>query len=350
MIRQNDCFAAAILKEGKEFVDNIFKTITYKETGIRHIERGKACEDSVFNYTAKDGVTSIALSDGAGSYKYAELGSKITSEVAAKFMAEKFDRLYELDKDTIVEYIQHEILVPINEAAAEKDEESIQFSATLLCVAIHPDGRYLVIHIGDGAIVGLNHDNECKVISIYEHDGPVNQTTFVTIPGTEAFAQKGKSDYATFVLMSDGPEDFLVNEQGASTRVRLMQQLAFFLEEEAMQRQFQSLTELLVSKGMDDDASFAIICDTRRVSDMLINLTPKFREMLFSLDQDLSDSKKKRSRQVLDIIAEAPNGITLKELTRKMHVHSPSVAKKKIEFLYSMGLIKKENGRIMISI
>lgn len=329
---------------------NIFKKIIYKETGIRHIKRNKNCEDNVFSYTAQDGVTSISLSDGAGSYKYAEIGSNITSQIAATFMANKFNRLYGLDEDTIADYVLHEVLIPIKEAALEKNEEVLQFSATLLCVAIHPDGRYLIVHIGDGAIVGLNNDNECEVISIYNHEGPVNQTTFVTVPNTDAFVKRGKDDYSAFVLMSDGPEELLVNELEANPRVRLMQQMAFFLDEEAMVRQLASLVKLLSDNGMDDDASFAIICNMKRLSNLLIGLTPQFRMMLFSLEKDLSENKKKRAFQILDIVSEAPNGISLFELTRKMHVHSKGIAKKKIAFLYEMNLIKQENGKIYISI
>lgn len=328
----------------------LFKKIIYKETGIGHIEHNKNCEDNVCSYTAKDGVASISLSDGAGSYRYAEIGSKITSEIAATFMADKFDRLYGLDSDTIADYVLHEVLIPLKDVAKEKNEELFQFSATLLCVATHPDGRYIVIHVGDGAIVGLRNDNECEVVSVYDHDGPANQTTFVTVPGTDFFVKKGNGDYVSFVLMSDGPEDFLVNELGASTRVRLMQQLAFFLDEDAMKRQLESLVKLLVNNGMDDDASFAIICDVKRVSDLLIGLSPEFRTMLFSLDKDLSENKKKRARQILDIVAEAPNGVTLHDLTRKIHVHSKGIAKKKIDFLCSMNLIKQENGKFYISI
>ena len=33
---------------------------------------------------------------------------------------------------------------------------------------------------------------------------------------------------SSVVLMSDGPEEFLVNELGANVRIRLMQQMAFF--------------------------------------------------------------------------------------------------------------------------
>lgn len=326
-----------------------FKSVIYKTVGVRHIERNKPCEDSVFNYSSKEGVISVSLSDGAGSYKYAAIGSDIVTRTSATFIAEKFNRLYELDSDTIAEYVLHEVLIPIKEAASSKNEEILQFSATLLCVAIHPDGRYIIIHVGDGAIVGLNTKNETEVISVYEHDGPANQTTFVTVPGTDAFVKKGIGGYASFVMMSDGPEDFLVNELGANPRVRLMQQLAFFLDEESMHRQLESLIKLLTDNGMNDDASFAMVCNMRELGELLLGLSPEFRKMLFSLDNDLSEAKRKRVKQVLDIISDAPNGVTLPELTRKMHVHSKGVAKKKIEFLYAMGIIRQENGRIVIS-
>lgn len=326
-----------------------FKSVIYKTAGVRHIERNKPCEDSVFSYSSKNGVLGVSLSDGAGSYKYASTGSDIVTKVSASFMADKFERLYELDNDTIAEYVLHEVLIPIKEVASSKNEEILQFSATLLCVAVHPDGRYIIMHVGDGAIVGLNIKNETEVISVYEHDGPVNQTAFVTVPGTDVFVKKGNGGYASFVMMSDGPEDFLVNEMGANPRVRLMQQLAFFLDEDAMQRQLESLVKLLINNGMDDDASFAMICDVRELSELLLGLSPEFRKMLFSLDNDLSEAKRKRVKQVLDNISSSPNGLTLLELTRKMHVHSKSVARKKIEFLYAMGIIKQENGRIFIS-
>lgn len=144
----------------------LFKTILYKETGSRHIERNKNCEDNVFRYISENGITSIALSDGAGSYKYAEKGSEITARMAATFMAKKFERLYGLDNETIADYVIREVLIPLGEEAEKQGEDIIEFSATLLCTAFHPDGRYLILHVGDGAIVGLNKNNECEVMRV----------------------------------------------------------------------------------------------------------------------------------------------------------------------------------------
>ena len=318
----------------------LFKTILYKETGSRHIERNKNCEDNVFRYISENGITSIALSDGAGSYKNAEKGSEITARMAATFMAKKFERLYGLDNETIADYVIREVLIPLGEEAEKQGEDIIEFSATLLCTAFHPDGRYLILHVGDGAIVGLNKNNECEVISIYEHDGPANQTTFVTVPDTQFFLKKGTSD---------GPEEFLVNELGANVRIRLMQQMAFFLSEADMENQISSLIRLLVNNGMGDDASFAVICNMKETGNVLSGLSPEFRRQLFDLQKDLSDKKMDNSKKLLAMIGSAPNGTTIGELTRNLHIHSKSITKKKLNHLLVMELIKQENGRIYIA-
>ena len=52
-----------------------FSTVMYRETGIKHLEKGKGCEDNVYTtYSADSGVKSISLSDGAGSYSNAAVG------------------------------------------------------------------------------------------------------------------------------------------------------------------------------------------------------------------------------------------------------------------------------------
>ena len=85
--------------------------------------------------------------------------------------------------------------------------------------------------------------------------------------------------------MSDGPEEFLVNELGANVRIRLMQQMAFFLSEADMENQISSLIRLLVNNGMGDDASFAVICNMKETGNVLSGLSPEFRRQLFDLQK-----------------------------------------------------------------
>lgn len=326
-----------------------FNTIMYKETGIKHLDKGKGCEDNVYSaFSDASGVKAISLSDGAGSYSNAAIGSETVSKISAELFANKFDLLYDLDNETASNYIIKEVRSPLEEFAQQSGNDLLSYSATLLCVALHPDGRFIAFHIGDGAIIGYDVNEGCKTVSIYEHDGPANQTTFVTVDDTEYKLIKGRDKYSAFVLMSDGPEDFLVNEVDVNPRVQMMIQLSYFVSEEAMKEQLASLINLLNDNGMMDDASFAIIINTQKTADMFASLSPEMRNMLFEVDSEIGSKKLKKAHEVISVIL-LYNGATLKQITRHLHVHSPKIAKKKIKFMVDMKLIERVNGKYYIA-
>lgn len=329
---------------------SIFNTVLYKETGIKHIEKGKGCEDSVFtSFSSESGVKAISLSDGAGSYSNAAIGSYTVSRISAEFLANKFDLLYDLDSETASDYIIKEVKSPLEELAQQSGNDLLSYSATLLCVALHPDGRFMAFHIGDGAIIGYDIKKGCETVSIYNHDGPANQTTFVTVENTDYNLIKGRNRYSAFVLMSDGPEDFLVNEVDVNPRVQMMIQLSYFVSEEAMKEQLASLIDLLNDNGMSDDASFAIIFDTRKTADIFANLSPEMRNMLFECDSEIGSKKLKKILEVINIISLYNSGATLQQISRQLHVHSPKIAKKKIDFMVKMKIIERINGKYYIA-
>jgi len=330
--------------------NNSFSSITYKETGLSHIKKGKGCEDNVYTaFSAESGAKAISLSDGAGSYSNASIGSEIVSKISAELLANKFDLLYDLDSETASNYIIKEVRSPLEDLVHQSGNDLLSYSATLLCVAMHPDGRFIAFHIGDGAIIGYDVEKGCKTVSIYEHEGPANQTTFVTVDNTEYNLIKGKDEYSAFVLMSDGPEDFLVNEVEVNSRVKMMIQLSYFVSEEVMQDQLASLTNLLKKNGMTDDASFAIILDIQKTADMFASLSLEMRSMLFEVDSEIAPKKLKRVLEVINIILLYNNGATLQQITRHLRVHWPKIAKKKIEFMVEMKLIERVNGKYYIA-
>ena len=325
-------------------------SIIFRETGIRHEEKKKSCEDNVYTAFSKDtGVKVVTLSDGAGSYKNAAIGSEYASRIAADLIANKFNLLYELDCETTAQYILKEIRNHLGEEAKIRGDEIISYSATLLCAAMHPDGRYIVFHVGDGAVVGYNLKDGCRVVSIYEHEGPANQTEFVTEDSPNYNLFKGQGQYDSFVLMSDGPEDFLVNEVEINPRVKMMIQLSYFVSEGAMKEQLASLINLLKDNGMTDDASFAIIYDARKTSDVFASLSPEMRSMLFEVDKEIGSKKLKKIFEVINIITLYPKGASLQQISRQLHVHSPKIAKRKINFMIDMKLIECVNGKYIIS-
>ena len=330
--------------------NSLFSSIIYRETGLSHIEKGKGCEDNVFSaFSSTSGVKAVSLSDGAGSYCNAAIGSELTSKISAELFVDKFDLLFDLDSETASKYIIKEIRTPLEEMAKQSGNDLLSYSATLLCVALHPDGRFIAFHIGDGAIIGYEINEGTKTVSLYDHDGPATQATFVTVDNTEYNMVKGRDKYSAFVLMSDGPEDFLVNEVEINPRVQMMIQLAYFVSEQAMKDQLASLIQLLNENGMFDDASFAIILDERKTADIFASLSSEMKSMLFEVDSEIGSKKLKKALDVINIISLYNNGATLQQISRQLHVHSPKIAKKKIEFMVEMKLIEKVNGKYYIA-
>lgn len=323
-----------------------FFSVTHRETGARHIRKGKGCEDNVYTvFSEKTGVKTVALSDGAGSCKNAAIGSAITSEVAAKLLAEKFNMIYSLDSETAAEYITKGIVAPLEQEARKSGNELFSYSATVLCVAMHPDGRYIAFHIGDGAIVGYNSDNGCRVVSVYEHDGPVNLTNFVTDDDIQYKLFRGKNEYSAFLLMSDGPEDFLVRADKVNDRAKILIQLSYFVSEEVMKDRMSGLIDFFNENGMSDDASFAVIVDNRSAADVFKAMPNKMRSSLYEINEKISPKKMKRIVEIIGIITSYPDGADLQQIRKQLHVHSPLIAKKKLQGLIDMEIIEKNNGR-----
>ncbi len=327
---------------------DFFHTNLFRETGTSHLRKGRPCEDHVARASSEDHLVKvIALADGAGSYRNAELGARIVSETAAQMIAKKFDVLYALDEETAAQYILQETTAPLRERVRQTGGELIDYSCTLLLAALHYDGRYFVFHIGDGVVVGYHKSGICKTISRYEHDGPVNQATFVTVENTEYHLSKGKNDYYAFFLMSDGPEEYLVDEVSINPHVYLMCQRAFFLSEERMTEYLGALVSLLKDKRMFDDASFAILNDVRATASVFTQLAPSLMSVLFKMDS-ASKKEKQKAVNVLRVLSLHPKGLTANQLAKALHVKSKYV-RKKMSSLVNAYLIDYKNGRYYLS-
>lgn len=329
--------------------NSVFKTILFCETGTHHVQNKKLCEDSVRrSFDKQSGVTSIALSDGAGSYCQAKVGAEITSRVAADVAARKFELLYSLDEATAALFLLREVNAEIR-SRAEIDKASVEdYSATLLLAAIHPDGRYLLFHVGDGIMIGFTDKCKSVLLSAYEHTGFANETTFVTVPETEYHFLRGQGGYYGFLLMSDGPEWYLVREKNISPKVKLIQQLSFVWPESAVQMHLNELTKMLADKGMYDDASFALITNLRAYASVYHDMDSVLKDILFK-SKDQKRKQLRRHENILFMLAEQPNGISEECMMRKLRLRSVTVTKKKLQQLLNQNLVERKNGRYFIS-
>lgn len=324
--------------------NSVFQTVLFRRPGIIHLRDGRDCEDSVSrSYGAQSGVSAIALSDGAGSCSKAGIGSDITAKCSAALLTQKFGLLYELDEDTASNYILSEVTAALRAEAKREGANLNDYSATLLLVAMHPDGRYLIFHVGDGAVIGFTDKCESTVLSLYDHTGLANETTFVTVLDTERHILRGKGGFYAFSLMSDGPEEFLVDEAYVSPRVTLMQELAFALSEKSMEEQLNSMVELFNDKGMYDDASFALISDSRARADVFRAMNPSLRETL--VGKETGTRQTRRREIIIQLLSSDPDGVTVQEMMRCLHVHSTLITKKKMRPYIEKGLVELDAGK-----
>lgn len=328
-----------------------YKTCDFRKTGLHHTLQHRPCEDHTAMRIGPGGCTAITLADGAGSYSKADTGAQITSAAAASYLAVHFDALWKMAPEDAAQHILHAVLHELAAEAAASGIDLKEYSSTLLAAAAVPDdGRYLLFHVGDGALIGLNSSGTCRVLSRYEHDGPSNLTTFVTVPDIPYFLQQGhlsESRLCGFALMSDGAEEHLVNELGCDPHVQLMLQLFCFLHKGAMQEDLEGLCHLMQSSGAGDDLSFHLLADTRFVGRMFSAVPPAFRCDVLELPA--VGRQVKCLSKVLSAVALHPEGITLRQLSRALYLHSPRAAKRKAQRLVDAGLLTRSDGVLRIA-
>lgn len=329
----------------------ILGTCIYKETGKKHSFKGMLCEDSVAKFYAKEtGVTAVALSDGAGSCEHALVGSSLVSETAAGLLSDKFEKLWALDNLTAAECIICEVCRPLSKASEANNWAMESMYATLLCVAVHPDGRYLAFHVGDGVIVGYSPKKGCHILSQYEHEYASNIATFVNVPGTDYKLLKGKREYSSFLLSSDGAEPYLVPPGIVTAPILMLQQAAFVLSDTEMEEYMSSLVNKLKKDcHADDDISFALLSDYRDTEAVFFDMTHQFLCGLMDIpDMPAKRSKQKEYIKIIQELHYYPEGMSYMELCRKLYLRKKSRLLKRMSRMFPGEFLKCEKGWIYL--
>lgn len=326
---------------------SMFRRSAYSEVGESHIFWGKGCEDTVVTgENPQTGVSACVVSDGAGSYQYAKDGSEITAHSALRMLLEEFDSLFRLGREEFGAVLLGAIREPLFQHAMELGCDMEELSATLVCAAMAPDGRFLYFHVGDGVIAACDMNGECRIISQYYHEIAPNFTTFVTIPDTPFNCGKGRGGVAAFLLTSDGPEMIMTSENGWMTaQAELLLQMGIFFPPHCMEEEFRKLTAYYKELGMYDDASFAIISDRRYAPYVFDGMDESLRNLIFLFPEHIP---RRVTRQILDcflILTAHPEGVPEKQMTRLLHTHRNWNTFHKLLGLLTTEAIRLRKGR-----
>jgi len=170
-----------------------------------------------------------AVSDGAGSAKYAEVGASVAVAAAIDVLVTLKRDVFALNEPNIV---LSQIKQALSDKACEIKCEMRDLACTLMAVLVMKCRDELVwaaFHIGDG-VIAAELDGQMQVLSRPENGEFGNSTFFLTDAGASMRfrAYKGRSNTAAFALMTDGAAESLYHRssgQLALYRPRFLRQL-----------------------------------------------------------------------------------------------------------------------------
>lgn len=181
--------------------------------GSSHVKNDTPCQDYIYSLTRGD-VLCIALADGAGSYKYSDMGAEISCKAITEYLTSDFDRFFSLPAIDMKRFFIHGIRTRLGRKASVLETTKTELSSTLLFVAIKSD-QFLIGHLGDGVICG-EVMGELVLLSAPDNGEFANTTYFVTSRNYEEHFRiyRGNvSGFSSFFLMSDGAAEALFHKK-----------------------------------------------------------------------------------------------------------------------------------------
>ncbi|MCD8005942.1 MAG: protein phosphatase 2C domain-containing protein [Oscillospiraceae bacterium] len=188
-----------------------FHAESFTQTGFAHMKENRECED-VCAISEQNNMLFYGLADGQSGKKYCRIGGEAVLSEIARYIAERGVQC--LSQYEYVDEIQYEIIKAVRKRlellAADSSSEITEYSSTLLALVIDPEtDDYIVIHLGDGGIIGDGIDGSIKLVSAPEN-GITSKYTWLTTSERALLHLRisfGKmSNYKRMIMFTDGAD------------------------------------------------------------------------------------------------------------------------------------------------
>lgn len=247
------------------------KIIQHYAQGGKHKAKNTPCEDRTYSLSA-NGVTVIALADGAGGkrYTHAAMGAECVTKNISEFFCNNFDRFYDIEDNNEMKSILVGVCHHHLKAAAEElgVDEISKLSSTLLVVAVK-DEKAIVCHIGDGVIGKVTTNSTC-VVSAPDNGEFANHTFFITNPAAKEHLRIQKTDtkeVVAFFLMSDGTAEYVYDEDAARFHDSARKMSLMAGEENGGEKLADTIEKYMIGPDpTSDDCSFIAMLFNEKVS------------------------------------------------------------------------------------
>lgn len=258
--------------------------------GAKHKIKNQPCEDRTYTLS-QNGVSVIALADGAGSKKYTHSadGAECVTKTICKFFCNNFDKFYNKGNP---EELQSVIMAVCQRALKERADEIgvddiVKMSSTLLVVAVK-ENLMIACHLGDG-VIGKLTTKGTEVISAPDNGEFASTTYFITNPRADEHIHIFKDctdDVISYFLMSDGTQEYIYDEVNGRFHDAARKMALMPLSRNGQEKLEETISNYMIEADpSSDDCSFICMLLNDENSD---GLTQKPSSENESLDIDKS--------------------------------------------------------------
>lgn len=154
-----------------------------QKRGSRHEASGANCEDAYYVVQPVPGLLVIAIADGAGSAKFAEIGANVAVQHGAAHVCAGWELVGDTLGDSIILRLLEEAMSSARSAvqaeAATREVEFQELASTMILVIAHQE-FVAAAQIGDGAVVVADAAGEVFSLTAPVQGEYFNETVFLT--------------------------------------------------------------------------------------------------------------------------------------------------------------------------
>jgi len=146
-----------------------------QKTGTQHDN----CEDVVY-LRETEKMRFFGVADGQSGKLFCSVGANaILNKVADYIEKHGVTKLSKRPVDELQYELIRVIRKSLNTLSVKYQKPITEFASTLIIFAYDHEGQYMLIHLGDGAAIGVDRENRIRLLSTPEN-GITNQYTYLT--------------------------------------------------------------------------------------------------------------------------------------------------------------------------
>ncbi len=187
-----------------------WRTVGVSSQGTSHLKTGDPCQDAHDFRVLSCGTLVVAVADGAGTARLAEIGASLAVKTVLESVCSELEVTTGARTDAewqalLTNAVTGSLRI-LEEEATARDAALRDFACTLAIAVVRPGEQVAALQIGDGAVVAQEEDGEVFVVTRPAPSEYLNETTFLVSPGAvdgASFVVR-HGDIARLAALTDG--------------------------------------------------------------------------------------------------------------------------------------------------